>query len=124
MLEDRDYMRNRAPFEAQWSVTLVLIVINIVIFVVQNVVEGLRLFPAFYDYFALSVDGLKHGYVWQLLTFQFLHAGVFHILGNLFTIYVFGRAVEEAVGKASFVKLYLLSGVFGGLLQMATGLLW
>jgi membrane associated rhomboid family serine protease len=115
-------MRNRAPFEAQWSATLVLIVINVIVFVVQNVVEGLGLFPTFYDYFALSVDGLKHGYVWQLITFQFLHAGVLHILGNLFVIYTFGRAVEEAVGKASFLKLYLLSGIFGGLLQMAAGL--
>jgi membrane associated rhomboid family serine protease len=116
-------MRSRAPFEAQWSATLVLVIINIVVFVIQNVADGLG--GSHIDqYFALSITGLKHGYVWQLITFQFLHAGVFHILGNLFTIYFVGRAVEEAVGKASFLKLYLLSGVFGGLLQMAAGLFW
>ncbi|MDB6113055.1 MAG: putative rane protein, partial [Pedosphaera sp.] len=116
-------MRSRSPFEAQWSATLVLIILNIVVFIVQNVVEASGHFSTIYNYFVLSVAGLKHGYVWELITFQFLHSGVLHILGNLFTIYVVGRAVEEAVGKASFVKLYLLSGVLGGLLQMAAGLL-
>lgn len=128
MLDDRDYMRSRSRFEAQWSATLVVIVINVVVFIVQNIVEYERLFPVDH-WFALSVDGLKSGHVWQLITFQFLHApiesgGILHLLGNLFTIYVFGRAVEEAVGKSSFVKLYLMSGVFGGMLQMAGGLIW
>lgn len=128
MLDDRDYMRRRPQFEFPWSVTVVLIAINVVIFVFQNVIDYRSGLPI-YDDFALSVDGLKHGYLWQLITFQFLHAplrenGIFHILGNCFAIYVFGKAVEEAVGRFSFLKLYLLSGVLGGLLQMAAGMLW
>ena len=34
-------------------------------------------------YFALSVEGLKNGFVWQLLTYQFMHAGVLHIAVQL-----------------------------------------
>lgn len=128
MLDDRDYMRRRPRYELQWSVTVIIVAINVLIFVIQNLFDYSGNYPI-YDLFALSVNGLKHGHIWQLLTFQFLHAplragGIFHILGNCFVIYVFGQAVEEAIGRFSFLKLYLLSGALGGLLQMAAGLFW
>jgi membrane associated rhomboid family serine protease len=126
MLDDRDYMRQRPRYQLQWSATVVIIAINVVVFVIQNIADTRWNFT---NNLALSADGLKHGHVWQLITFQFLHAplqqgGIFHILGNCFTIYVFGLAVEEAIGRFSFVKLYLLSGTIGGLFQMAAYLLW
>src|SRR5689334_16562568 len=106
MLDDRDYMRRRRRFEPHWSVTTVLIVLNVAVFVIQNLVDRLYGFSIYKD-FALSVDGLKAGHVWQLITFQFLHAplndgGIFHILGNLFAIYMVGPPVEEAVGRSGF----------------------
>jgi membrane associated rhomboid family serine protease len=70
------------------------------------------------DYLALSVVGLLRGYVWQLLTFQFLHASLFHLICNLIGLYFFGRAMEECLGRARFLQLYLISGVVGGLLQV------
>ncbi|EEF61510.1 Rhomboid family protein [Pedosphaera parvula Ellin514] len=116
-------MRQRSRWEPQWSVTVVLIILNVVMFVVQNTV-GPRDFYDLQYYGVLSLDGLKHGFIWQLLTFQFLHQGFFHILGNMLTLYFFGHAVEEALGKTSFLKLYLLSGVLGGLLQMGGAVVW
>ena len=65
----------------------------------------------------LSADALRHGYVWQLLTFQFLHANTLHLVFNLLGIWWFGKFVEERLGKWHFFKLYFLSGVAGGLLQ-------
>jgi membrane associated rhomboid family serine protease len=131
MLDDRDYMREESRrYGPQWTLTLTLIAINVVVYVIQNAIIAAD--PGFMDkYFALSVDGLKHGYLWQLITFQFLHSplnapggtGVFHILGNMFVIYVFGRPVEGAVGRSAYLKLYLLSGTMGGLLQMFGGFL-
>lgn len=107
--------------------TYALVLLITAAFVFQNLVEALSLFPIYHD-FALSVDGLKHGRVWQLLTFQFLHlrlmdGGIFHLLGNLFMIYVFGRPVERALGSARFLGLYLLSGTVGGVLQILAGCL-
>ncbi|MDB6020031.1 MAG: putative rane protein, partial [Pedosphaera sp.] len=121
-------MRQRPLFQVQWSVTLVLILINVVVFVIQNVADHTS-HSYIYDRFALSVDGLKQGHFWQLVTFQFLHlplldGGVFHLLGNLFVIYIFGSPVEGAIGKMNFTKLYLLSGILGGMLQMAGGFFW
>ena len=57
--------------------------------------------PFIYSYFALSLEGLKHGFVWQLLTYQFMHGGLFHILLNGWAIYVFGRAMEETLGPGN-----------------------
>jgi len=58
---------------------------------------------------------LSHGYVWQLLTFQFMHGNFLHLLLNCWAIFMFGREVEQALGRKSFLTLYLSSGVIGGL---------
>jgi membrane associated rhomboid family serine protease len=71
----------------------------------------------------LSAEGLRHGYVWQLVTFQFLHANFLHLACNLFCLWMFGRVMEQALGRASFLKLYFLSGIAGGLLQALLGLM-
>jgi membrane associated rhomboid family serine protease len=109
------------------SATLALILVTTTVFVLQNLADSLNQFAVYPD-FALSLDGLRHGRVWQLLTFQFLHlplteGGIFHLLGNLYVIYLFGSIFEKAVGQPALVKLYLLSGTVGGLLQMTGGML-
>lgn len=54
-----------------------------------------------------------------LLTHQFLHGGVMHLLGNMFFLVVCGFAVEAAVGHWKFLLFYLLCGVGAGLAQVA-----
>ena len=70
------------------------------------------------SYFALSLAGLKHRFIWQLLTFQFMHAGWMHIIFNSLAIYFFGRPVETALGRRHFLTLYLAGGIIGGFVQM------
>jgi membrane associated rhomboid family serine protease len=123
MFEDRGDVCRSARSEAQPSVTLLLILVNVAAFVGQNIGDYLRFSPVSQS-FALSLAGLRHGYFWQLITFQFLHipladGGMFHLLGDVFVIYVFGRILEQAIGKSGFLALYLLGGIVGGLLQMA-----
>src|SRR3954453_23563527 len=108
MLEDRPYMR-RQSFGSRRSVTITLLVINVAVFVLQFLLPRITSLPIDY-YCALSIDGLRHGYVWQLLTYQFMHAGFMHLLLNCWAIFVFGREVEEALGQKSFLALYLFSG--------------
>ena len=67
---------------------------------------------------ALGTEGLRRGYVWQLITFQFLHAGLWHLFSNLILIWFFGRMVEERIGRWRCVFLYFGSGIFGGLLHL------
>jgi membrane associated rhomboid family serine protease len=69
----------------------------------------------------LSWAGLRHGYVWQLLTFQFMHAGLLHLIVNCWAIYAFGREVEITLGNKRFLVLYFASGIIGGLFQAFAG---
>jgi len=109
-------------FRPIWSATVVLLVVNVVAFILQNVLYRFSSFPVD-GWFALSVGGLRHGFVWQLLTYQFMHGGLLHLLLNCWAIYVFGREVEETLGWKSFVTLYFASGVIGGLFQGLAGVL-
>jgi len=121
MLADRYYMR-REPFRIPWSATLVLVIVNVLVFLGEIIVGRAASFPTT-AYFALSVEGLRHGFVWQLLTYQFMHGGWLHLLLNCWAIYVFGREVEMTLGRKSFLTLYFASGIVGGLVQTLAGLL-
>ncbi|HEY1661336.1 MAG TPA: rhomboid family intramembrane serine protease [Verrucomicrobiae bacterium] len=124
MLEDRDYMRQPDYYgRPRISFTVALLVINAVAFIAQlaasHSFSDVALDDTFQgNYLALSLDGLKHGYLWQLLTFQFMHANWLHILCNSIVIFFFGRAVEMTIGSRKFLALYLTSGVIGGLFQV------
>lgn len=48
---------------------------------------------------------------YRVLTSTFLHADLFHLLFNMYTLYLLGRAVEDALGRARFLVLYVASGV-------------
>jgi len=50
-----------------------------------------------------------------LLTYMFLHADIFHLIGNMLLLWVFGDNVEDAMGHAKFLFFYLACGVFAGL---------
>jgi membrane associated rhomboid family serine protease len=120
MLEDRHYMRE-GQFRSGRSVTLILVLINVAVFLVQSVLERFTRFPT-YSYFALSLGGLQHGFIWQFLTYQFMHGGLLHLVVNLWAIYVFGTEVELALGRRSFLTLYLGSGIIGGIVQTLAAL--
>jgi membrane associated rhomboid family serine protease len=57
-----------------------------------------------------------------LLTYMFLHGSIWHLLGNMLFLWVFGDNVEDALGHVRFLIFYLVCGVAGGLLYFATQL--
>ena len=48
---------------------------------------------------------------WTVLTSMFLHGSWFHILGNMWFLWIFGTNIEDAMGHARYLAFYLLSGV-------------
>lgn len=50
---------------------------------------------------------------WELLTYAFVHLSITHIALNMFSVFIFGPVIEQLVGRARFIALYLLSA-FGG----------
>jgi membrane associated rhomboid family serine protease len=123
MFEDRRDVCGRAPVKAFPSVTLLLVFLNVAAFIVQNL-PGTGSSSAVGQSWELSLQGMKQGSLWELITFQFLHlpladGGAFHLLGDVFVIYVFGGILEGALGRLRFLALYLAGGCVGGLFQMA-----
>lgn len=122
MLENRDYMRNEPsagrPIKFQWSASVILMLVLVVTFALQRINEVYGR-PGLEDSLALTPAALLRGYVWQLMTFQFLHSGLWHLFGNLLGLWFFGRSVENILGTNRFLLAYFGCGVVGGLLQCA-----
>jgi membrane associated rhomboid family serine protease len=57
-----------------------------------------------------------------LLTYMFLHGSIWHLVGNMLFLWVFGDNVEDALGHVRFLIFYLVCGIAGGLLYFATQL--
>ncbi|HEV7380019.1 MAG TPA: rhomboid family intramembrane serine protease [Dyadobacter sp.] len=55
---------------------------------------------------------------WTLVTYFFTHDDIFHILFNMLFLYWFGRLIDEYLGAKRVVALYLLGGIFGGVIYM------
>lgn len=100
-----------------------ILIINAVIFAAQVLLyvatQG-RVNDLISRCLALSGDGIRAFFVWQLGTYMFLHdpLSIWHILLNSFFLWMFGRDVEHDLGPARFLRLYLTSGVLGGLLWL------
>jgi membrane associated rhomboid family serine protease len=54
-----------------------------------------------------------------LVSFMFLHGGFWHLLGNMWSLYIFGDNIEDRLGHVRYLFFYLLSGIASGLLHMA-----
>lgn len=115
---------DQRPWHSRISVSLWLVIVNAAFYAAQLIVPlaggtAGNPPPRLETHLALYPGDLLRGHVWQLLTFQFLHAGPLHLLINCAMLYIFGRSVENAIGRASFLKLYFGSGAVGGLFQAA-----
>jgi membrane associated rhomboid family serine protease len=55
------------------------------------------------------------------VTSMFLHGGWFHLLGNMWFLWVFGNNIEDAMGHARFVVFYLVCGLLAAAAQVASG---
>ncbi len=55
------------------------------------------------------------GQLWRLFTCMFLHAGILHLVVNLFSLYNLGNLIERIFGSAKFTLIYLSSGLWGSI---------
>jgi membrane associated rhomboid family serine protease len=57
-------------------------------------------------------------FLWQLVTYMFIHGGVWHILMNMFILWMFGRELEQTWGTREFTKFYFIAGIGAGLINV------
>jgi membrane associated rhomboid family serine protease len=86
------------------------------IIVVTSVVSVIDLFSlgAISHFGALSLDGIKHLFLWQIFIYPLLHAGPVHLIFNMLWLYMLGPIIEPVLGKQRFLMLYIVSGLTGG----------
>ena len=90
------------------SVVKWLLIANIVVFVLQ-------LIPGRIVETAFAIAPSAWWQLWRYVTFQFLHAGLIHLLFNMLGLYFLGMILEGAWGPKRFLGFYLSCGAFAGL---------
>lgn len=110
-------------------VSWTLIALCSLIFLVQNgmpryedaeLIYGLGVIPAVLTGSAQLSEGLELLPAWAtLVSYQFLHGGWDHLLGNMLFLWVFADNVEDCLGHLRFLIFYLLCGVAAALLHVA-----
>ncbi|PCI38542.1 MAG: rhomboid family intramembrane serine protease [Elusimicrobia bacterium] len=91
-----------------------LILVNVIVFGLSMVVGG-----QFITLFGLIPAKVIHErLIWQPITYMFLHANLFHILFNLFALWMFGMPVESQWGPRQFLKYYMICGVGAGIVNV------
>ncbi len=95
-------------------ITKNIIIINIVVYLVTNLINTQYLYDILSAYYPLSPDF----HSWQIITHMFMHAswheqgiGITHILFNMLTLWSFGPALEQTLGEKKYIILYFLSGI-------------
>jgi membrane associated rhomboid family serine protease len=109
-------------------VTKILIGINVAIFLAALVGDGVaaRLGLFYVSFFQGEPIGVADGEWWRLLTAAFLHVSVFHLLLNMYALWILGQTLEPVLGRWRFTALYLISALGGSavsLLALAPGTL-
>ena len=92
------------------KLTLVLIIINIVVFI-----YSLTDFNYFLDTYGFSVDNFLAGQYETLVTSMFLHANFLHLASNMIALLFLGGAVESKAKSWQYIIVYFLAGIAGSL---------
>jgi membrane associated rhomboid family serine protease len=107
------------------SVVRILLAVNVAMFVVEvsvGAVGGLTGGSSrIVDLGALVPFLVAEGQYWRLLTAMFLHASLLHIAFNMYALYLFGNAIEDALGSYRFLAIYFACGLFASVTSFTFG---
>ena len=102
----------RLTGEGKPTVTYLIIGITLVVYALQFVfgrqITELMLYAGVYSYPGSFQP-------WRMLTSVLVHGSIFHVLLNMYTLWIFGQTLEPMLGRWRFLTLYVLSGLAGSL---------
>jgi len=116
-------IRDTIPSKNYPVVNNCIIGINVVLYLVQmaqgpdlnRFVYIYGLVPARYSIPQITSYFTTGQQFFSLLSFMFLHGGFWHLLGNMWSLYIFGDNVEDRLGPLRYIVFYLLCGITSGL---------
>lgn len=99
-------------------VTNILILINVLVFILLSILgKGSTDTETLFRFGANYSVAVKNGEVYRLLSSIFLHAGIIHLVVNMYSLKIIGGQVETYIGKWRYLLIFLLSGISGSLLS-------
>lgn len=116
-------IRDTIPSKNYPVVNNCIIGINVILYLVQmaqgpdlnRFVYIYGLVPARYSIPQITSYFTTGQQFFSLLSFMFLHGGFWHLLGNMWSLYIFGDNVEDRLGPLRYIVFYLLCGITSGL---------
>ena len=96
------------------TVTRNLIIINVIVFIATLINENFMVTT-----FAMFYPASQYFHSWQILTHMFMHGGFWHILFNMYTLWMFGSVLERMIGEKKFLIFYFVCGL--GAVALHTG---
>ena len=123
-------IRDVNPSRGTPVVTYVLIAICVLVFIYEQLLgPQLRRFlleyglvPIRYSDRQIAAHFTTGEQLWPFVTSMFLHGGWLHLIGNMWTLYIFGDNVEDFLGHHRYLFFYLVCGVTAGVLHLVTNL--
>jgi len=116
-------LRDAQPTQNYPVANQVIIGVNVAVFLIQlaqgpaldRFIYIYGLVPARYTVPQISAYFSTAQQLFSLLSFMFLHGGFWHLLGNMWSLYIFGDNVEDRLGPLRYVIFYILCGLASGL---------
>lgn len=108
---------NLSQYIKLYPIISILIAINIIVYLlgmIPAVGSNILNLGASVNYL------IADGEYWRLITSMFIHGGFFHLLFNMFSLYVFGPELERIAGKLRFFTIYFISGFMGNVISYLT----
>lgn len=99
-------------------VVLNLLIINIIVFIAQQVLSNGINPNLIYDIGALHHYRSEEFRIYQLVTNMFMHAGFFHLFFNMLVLWMFGSTIEQYWGSKRFLICYMVCGIAASLTQL------
>lgn len=121
-------LKTTEPLKRFPFITLLLIAANVYVFTQQLLIDDPNAFfqqwglvPANYPRLFSSEVGtdLTTSPLLPFVTSMFLHGGLWHLLGNMLSLFVFGPNMEDRFGHVRFLAVYMACGLAAGLTQIA-----
>src|SRR4051812_13299026 len=121
-------IRDDAPRVTTPMVTYFLLALNVAVFLFEMLLDDRSRTALFYQFGVVPsiVEGALHGVggipfaaaIVPFFTSMFLHAGWWHIIANMWALYIFGDNIEDHLGHFRYLMLYLVSGIAAGVLHV------
>ena len=113
----KDNFLNRKFKYTYSNAAIYLILANVFMFMATNYtnisIKGLRLV-----YWVSLIPGcINMGWIWQFVTYMFVHGSFMHLFFNMFALIMFGRVLEQYLGTKEFLLFYFLCGILGGIVS-------